>query len=225
MHPAGTLLLVPPCFAGRLVRGLDTTLHACAFGRALVDPLAFNESVNPMIEILSAPGPLAARLPLTELEQARILFSSLEREAALKGPGYQSMIRLQLMEALLLLSRCRRGWDGEGRREPIRFHPAEAMREIRERCADQLSLSEIASRYGFNPSYFSRIFHRHAGMPLVEFINRARIQKSCHLLKRSDASIIEIALAAGYNNLSHFNRYFRRIMGMSPRQYRIDSKK
>jgi AraC-like DNA-binding protein len=224
-HSAGTLLLVPPGCAWRLVKGLDAMLRVCAFGRALVDPLAFNESVNLMIEILSVSDPLGARLPLAEHEQARALFFSLEREAARKGPGYQSMIRLQLMETLLLLSRCRRGWDCEGRREPIRFHPADAMREIRERCADQLSLSEIASRYGFNPSYFSRLFHRHAGMSLVEFINRARIQKSCHLLKRSDASIIEIALAAGYNNLSHFNRYFRRIMGMSPRQYRIDSKR
>jgi AraC-like DNA-binding protein len=135
------------------------------------------------------------------------------------------MVRLKLMEALLLFSRGRATGHGEAARPPVRFHPAEAMREIREHCADQVSLAEIASRYGLNPSYFSRLFHLHSGMPLVEFINRARIQKSCQLLKRSDAGIVEIALAAGYNNLSHFNRYFRRITGMSPREYRTASKK
>ncbi len=55
---------------------------------------------------------------------------------------------------------------------------------------------------------------------MVESINRARIQKGCQLLKRSQATIVEIAMAVGYNNLSHFNRYFRRIVGMSPRDYR-----
>jgi AraC-like DNA-binding protein len=225
MYPAGTLILVPPGCACRLAKGPDSEVRVCAFGRSLVDPLTLDGSVTLMIETMSASEPLAARLPVRELEHARFLFSSLEKEAREQGPGYQAMVRLKLMEALLLLCRARAGTELEAPRLPVRFHPAEAMQEIREHCADQLSLTEIASRYGLNPSYFSRLFHQHAGMPLVEFINRARIQKSCQLLKRSDASVVEIALAVGYNNLSHFNRYFRRIMGMSPREYRASSKR
>lgn len=60
---------------------------------------------------------------------------------------------------------------------------------------------------------------------MFEYLNRIRIQKSCLFLKRSSMSIVEIAFSVGYNNLSHFNRYFRRIMGMSPREYRNRSKK
>ena len=47
-----------------------------------------------------------------------------------------------------------------------------------------------------------------------------RIQKSCLLLKRSDMPILDVAYAVGYNNISFFNRYFRKIMKMSPREYR-----
>ena len=222
---AGTLLLVPPGRYCRLVKGQDAAVRTFAFSRSLVDPLTLEPSVNLMVEAMSESEPQASRLSPTELEQADFLFSSLAKEVQQKGTGYQTMVRLKLMEVLLLLSRGRCGGEGADLRAPVRFHPEEAMQHIRERCADPLSLSEIASRYELNPSYFSRLFHRHAGIPLVEFINRARIQKSCRLLKRSDASIVEIAVAVGYNNLSHFNRCFRRLMGVSPREYRTKTRK
>jgi hypothetical protein len=71
----------------------------------------------------------------------------------------------------------------------------------------------------------TRLFARQTGMHMFEYLNRVRIQKSCLLLKRSSMSIVEIAFAVGCNNLSHFNRYFRRIMEMSPRAYRNSRKK
>ncbi|HAE22166.1 MAG TPA: hypothetical protein DCG47_07575 [Spirochaetaceae bacterium] len=72
-----------------------------------------------------------------------------------------------------------------------------------------------------NTSDFSRRFKELAGCPLFEFINRQRIKRACALLKSSGLSIIEIAEAVGYNNLSFFNRYFLRIVGVSPREYRL----
>jgi len=185
MLSAGTLLLVPPCCSCRLVKGQDAAVRTLAFSRSLVDPLTLEPSVNLMVGTMSASEPQASHLSPTELEQADFLFSSLAKEAQQKGTGYQSMVRLKLMEVLLLLSRGRCGGEGADSCAPFRFHPEEAMQHISDRCADPLTLSEIASRYGLNPSYFSRLFRRHAGMPLVEFINRARIQKSCQLLKRS----------------------------------------
>jgi AraC-like DNA-binding protein len=83
----------------------------------------------------------------------------------------------------------------------------------------------MAGLSGFNPSYFSRAFKHKAGMPLFEYVNHLRIRKACILLKRSALSIIEIAFSVGYNNISFFNRYFRKIMKMSPREYRISIKK
>ena len=136
--------------------------------------------------------------------------------------GFQSMMRLKLMELILLLARARTDTRGS---TPIRFHHVEAMEYIQAHSADPLTLPDLAARYGLNPSYFSRLFSSKAGMPLVEYINRIRIQKSCLLLKRSEASIMEIALAVGYNNLSHFNRYFRRLMGKSPHEYRVFTQK
>ncbi len=223
--PAGTLFLVPPGFACRFVKEPGSVVSVVSFGRSLVDPLALDSSLDLVVETLASSDLRMARLRGPELAEAEALFAFTEREAREQRPGFPSMVRLKLTEAILLLGRVGSGAAEGDARPVLRFHPDEAMQFIRERCTDQLSLAGIAARYGLNPSYFSRLFHRHAGMPLVEFINRARVQRSCQLLKRSEAGIIDVAVAVGYNNLSHFNRSFRRFMGMSPREYRISSRR
>jgi len=229
--PPDTLLIIPPGAGCRLLKDAGADIRSICFGRSLVDPLALNGSVDLVVEMLGTLTPSVVRLSGREREDARALFSSMERESSARTPGFQGMMRLKLMEAILMLARARRGSPATGSptptglQAPLRFHPDEAMQYIQSRSADQLSLSELSARYGLNPSYFSRLFRSHAGVSLVEYINRIRIQKSCLLLKRSDASIVEIAFAVGYNNLSHFNRYFRRIMGKSPREYRNFSKR
>jgi AraC-like DNA-binding protein len=221
--PSGTLFLVPPGSGCRFLQDASARVTGFSFGRSLVDPLSLDSSLNLVVEMLASPVPRIARLREPELTEAAALFTSLEREARDRRPGFPSMLRLRLTEAILILGRA--GAQGGERQAALRFHPDEALQYIRERCADQLTLAGIAARYDLNPSYFSRLFHGHAGMPLVEFINRARIQRSCQLLKRSDASIVDVALAVGYNNLSHFNRLFRRFMGVSPREYRLSSRR
>lgn len=99
----------------------------------------------------------------------------------------------------------------------------DAVRYIELNYAESLSLEWFVSRCAMNVTDFSRRFKEQAGCPLFEFINRQRVARACALLKSSDLSIIDIAEAVGYNNLSFFNRYFLRITGLSPRAYRAGS--
>jgi len=101
----------------------------------------------------------------------------------------------------------------------------DAIRYIERNYAESFSLDWFVSRCAINVTDFSRRFKEKAGCPLFEFINRQRVARACALLKSSDLSIIDIAEAVGYNNLSFFNRYFLRIMGLSPRAYRTGSAK
>ena len=82
----------------------------------------------------------------------------------------------------------------------------------------------MAARCALNPGYFSRAFRDEAGMPMFKVINTIRAQKACMLFKRSDMPILEIANAVGHNNVSFFNRYFKKIIKTSPRDYRKDGK-
>jgi AraC-like DNA-binding protein len=226
----GSLLLVPPRVVHRILVGPDAAFHGFSFATSLIDPLALDSAGEPVFEDMGLAGSTAAaprieRLPPAEYREASSLFQSLTREAGEKRPGHEAMVRLRLMEAILLLYRARRGTERARDGAPLRFHLAEVQRFLQERFADELTLPGIAARYGLNPSYFSRLFHKEAGVSLVAYINRLRIQRSCQLLKRTRISILEIALSVGYNNISHFNRYFRRIMGMSPREYRAQAEK
>jgi AraC-like DNA-binding protein len=241
--PAVSLVLLPPAMSGIAPARAappgaalpGTALPAGApgpeprivrFGRSLVDPLDLDESADLVMDLMGSARPVSARLSPGEAAEAEALFLALEREDRTQALGAGDMIRLRLLELAILLVRARHEAvparpDSPGTSvAPLRFHAAEATGYIEEHCADALTLDGLAARYAMNPSYFSRRFHDECGMSVVECINAARIRKSCLLLKRTEASVLEIAFAVGYNNLSHFNRYFRRLMGMSPRDYR-----
>jgi AraC-like DNA-binding protein len=91
---------------------------------------------------------------------------------------------------------------------------------IEARCDDRFSLEDAARFAGLTPSSFARFFRKMTGRTFVEFRNSCRIRRACQALAESDQSILEIALASGFQNLANFNRQFRQSMGMPPRDYR-----
>jgi YesN/AraC family two-component response regulator len=129
------------------------------------------------------------------------------------------MIGLHMEEIGLLLERLLPGGcplETEAEASSL----GEVLGYIQSHYADELSLALLALRCNLTPSYFSRAFKEKTGTPVFEYINRMRIEKACRLLKRTTMPVIDIALTVGYNNVSFFNRYFRKLNGMSPREYR-----
>lgn len=91
---------------------------------------------------------------------------------------------------------------------------------VDDNLAAEHSLADLVAKCALNTTDFSRLFKARTGYPLFEYINRRRIQRSCVLLRKSRLTILEIALEVGYNNISFYNRYFQRIMGTTPSDYR-----
>ena len=228
-----SVILIPPGNLQDIEAGGGAELAQVAFSRSIMDPQALGDTTEGLLRMLGAgqaptavPGtPCVVRLPPAEYDEAWALMRRLESEDAQRRPGRDVMQRLVLVELLLVVHRRWQVTRETGDAGPARFRIEDVMDYIRGRYVEELSLAGLATHFGFNPSYLSRLFARQAGVHIFEYVNRVRIQKSCLLLKRSSMSIVEIAFAVGYNNLSHFNRYFRRIMGMSPREYRLRGKK
>ena len=84
--------------------------------------------------------------------------------------------------------------------------------------------AELAASLRLSPSAFSRIFKRQMGKNYVDYANHWRLGHACRLLVQTDDDITSIAFAAGFNNLSNFNRRFREAKGMTPREYRALAK-
>jgi AraC-like DNA-binding protein/mannose-6-phosphate isomerase-like protein (cupin superfamily) len=97
---------------------------------------------------------------------------------------------------------------------------ARAMQHLIARFRDRVRLEEVLEITEMSRATFARQFPRHSGRSFSEFLNSLRLQAVCQELKNSSRSISEIALDAGFTQLSFFNRLFLRENQCSPSEYR-----
>jgi AraC-like DNA-binding protein len=160
-----------------------------------------------------------ASVPVGEfLEDLQPSLESLERELDDRGPAYR--VRARSLLSNVMLSLYRATLTAEATETSNGFRMAAVIDHIELNYGDHLDLESLAEIMETSPTHLSRVFRREVGIPLFEYINRTRIRKACALLRRTELPVTHIAVDVGYNNVSFFNRYFRRIMLCSPREYR-----
>ena len=96
----------------------------------------------------------------------------------------------------------------------------EVLGYLRKNKTGTVTLEEAAAVAKMSPKSFCRFFKANTGKTLVEYLHELRIGEACRLLLETDRTISEIALDCGFNNLSNFNRRFRELKEMTPREYR-----
>lgn len=99
---------------------------------------------------------------------------------------------------------------------PIR----ESKKYINENYMRSISLEEVSSIAGFNPTYFSSLFKKETGTTFMEYLLEIRLNKAKELLKETNLSVAAICERVGYTDLKHFQKIFKREMEVSPNQYR-----
>jgi AraC family transcriptional regulator len=85
-----------------------------------------------------------------------------------------------------------------------------------------IALSELSNLVDLTPRYFCAAFKEGTGRPPHQFQIERRVERAKALLRESNASLIEIALAVGFSSQSHLNDHFRRIVGVTPARYRAE---
>lgn len=85
---------------------------------------------------------------------------------------------------------------------------------------EALSLAELAEAAGYSESHFCHRFKEVTGYTPFAYLNRIRVIKASEELLTTEDKITEIAGRCGFDNISYFNRVFRREMGVSPGEYR-----
>jgi AraC-like DNA-binding protein len=86
--------------------------------------------------------------------------------------------------------------------------------------ASEMSISDLSDIAALSASGLHRLFRRHTHMTVSEYIQRLKIGEACALLSGSRKPVAHIADAVGYASLANFNRQFRAMKGMTPREYR-----
>lgn len=84
----------------------------------------------------------------------------------------------------------------------------------------QLSLKELAAEAHISPSHYATLFKKKTGYPPLEYFNHIKVQKACQYLQFTNLQIKEIAYRLGIVDPYYFSRFFSKIMGVSPIEYR-----
>ena len=96
----------------------------------------------------------------------------------------------------------------------------EMIEEIQRNYDQDLSIELFASRLNYHPSYISRVFKKDTGINFTEYLSAYRIEVAKKWLKDTDMKISDIAERLQYSTASNFNRIFKKIVKVTPSQYR-----
>jgi AraC family transcriptional regulator, arabinose operon regulatory protein len=95
---------------------------------------------------------------------------------------------------------------------------------MQEHIHENITLDELSKHYQYSPSRFSNLFKQKTGYAPIDYFSQMKMQRASQQLDFTDGSIKSIALSLGYDDPYYFSRKFRKIIGMSPSNYR-DKKK
>ncbi|SDT12171.1 AraC family transcriptional regulator [Jiangella sp. DSM 45060] len=197
-HPAeAACAQFPADFLGADFFALPQFDQIAALLDASVHGIVFSPAPPPVRDILTTLMDQPAALQTARLLEALHLLAVAPGGVPITGPGYISAP------------------------DPaVRERVDKVCRHLEQVHTRHVELTEVAGLVHMAPTSFSRFFRRAMGRTLTEYLNQLRVETACRLLTNTNAPIIEIAASSGYVNLSNFNRRFRELKGMSPRDYR-----
>lgn len=85
---------------------------------------------------------------------------------------------------------------------------------------EPITNDQLAKIAGYHPYHLNRIFLKHTGQTLHQYVLASRIRESKNMLLNSELPLSDIAEQCGFNSVAHFSSYFKQISGRSPSQYR-----
>lgn len=95
---------------------------------------------------------------------------------------------------------------------------------IEDHYSEQIPLEEMARIAGLSPRYFCRFFRKMTQYTPVEYLNYYRIECACEQLAQAQATITDIALNCGFNDISYFIKSFHKTKGITPKQYKASNR-
>lgn len=156
------------------------------------------------------------------------LITKIGNEWRNKEKYFKLAIKNNLLELLLILLRHYQIQDSiYGTEVPMHHFNLykEVLTYIGNNYKKKISNVHCANLMNVSTSYFCRLFKKITGMPLTEYVQRYRIEKSKQLLIKNELSISQIAYESGFDNLSYYDRLFQRYVKMSPKAYQEYFKK
>ena len=91
---------------------------------------------------------------------------------------------------------------------------------INDHYSEDISINTLAELCEYSQYHFMRFFKKHIGLTCIQYINNLRLEKSSILLTSTNNTIMDISLEVGFDNLSYFNKLFKRKYNLTPKEFR-----
>ena len=107
-------------------------------------------------------------------------------------------------------------------RAPIHWAVEAAAEYINRNFEKNITLKEVAKLYFINEKYLGHIFQKQIGVSFSTYLNNTRLERAKKLLASTNDSVITVSVACGYQNVTYFNRIFKKHIGKTPMCYRAE---
>ena len=167
----------------------------------------------------------AARLLLSDrqLAEAETIIQKIEQEIEKNSSGMVFFSKIYFLELIGHLSRCYS--TEEATKSPEIMRVAEAISFIEQNYIKDIEQDDLAKIANLSKSHFLHIFKKTTNTTPLLYQKLLRMEKACSLLTQSRMSITEVSFNCGYHDSNYFTRQFKKVMRMSPKQYRNSSRK
>jgi AraC-like DNA-binding protein len=178
-----------------------TGIKAGLFSRFALQPLAIDRSKSSRI--------------IERIDLFSEIFRNLDRGFSIETLEYVNLCLPHLLASFTHLSQFRLIKES-GEKDPV----AQSINFMLDNLTKKLKLEEVAAETGLSASHFSRLFVNRTGHSPIDYFIQLKIQRACRLLDNSGWMIADVAREMGFDDQFYFSRIFRKVMGMSPVEYR-----
>jgi AraC family transcriptional regulator len=220
--PAGSILVIP---AGIPVRwrwnGQNDSLHVSLEPGLVAQVAAASFDLDP------------ARVAVPPLDQLylpplRAAMVAVDTELTAGGAGgslaaesLANVLAVHLIRHVSTPRRPERGGDGKLPRGRLRA----VVEYIEEHLDAGVTLEQMAAVARLSPYHFARQFKKATGLPPYQYVILRRVERAKQLLQaQTGLSLAEVAALAGFSDQSQFSNHFKRVLGVTPGQFRISAR-
>lgn len=159
---------------------------------------------------------------LQDPETPIALLRILERELRCRPVGYRQAVRHYM--ALFFIECCRQYLSAGGSETATEISISPGVERLRRHLnthfMEAVTLDALADLAGYSPAHLCRMFKRCTGRSVFDYIKQRRIERAMVLLRSTREKVLAVAFESGFGDVSHFNRTFRKMVGVSPGVYR-----
>lgn len=162
-------------------------------------------------------------------DEAEMLLNNILKEYRAKNDSYLLAMKADLLKLLVVIGRAfREDMKGSSHQQFYDYHRdalINAIHYIDGHFNEPLTIEEISRLALLSQSYFSYLFKVLTDQTFVEYLRNVRIKHAMEELKTTNRRVVDICYDCGFNNVNHFNRTFKSVVGVTPTVYRLAQQK